>query len=651
MKRLFSFLFASTLCLLSWSQASKLDSLQKIAAQDRLDSSGVEAVLSLMSYYINRDPKRSIKYAERAIQVGDSLGHMNAIAEGLNQIGTIYYRMRFLSRAMEQMIQAAEVNRQSKEYVKLGFNYMMLGMISQDRGMSSESKEYFEKAEDLLSEHGRTRDVFVNRHNQASAFSDDEPEFSERIYRENLALARKDKLGGRFLSATLNNLGNTLKEKGEYKAAEPYYLEALEIKLRDENLFQAATTYANLGNLMIQLDRLDEAEAYLHQAKFMADSTNNYPATMEYLSYFSDLAEKRGQYKEALRFHREFKSIADSIETANREEEVENLLVFFKVEEDRNKIELLEAENEVVQARSRQRETYLLIAMCVGAVLLLLVGGLGYFVFQNRRKNAMLAEKNAFIERQVNQLNDSNKRLAELNHEKDGLLNIVAHDLKAPLSKTLGLVELVGLSGQLNSEQQEVVEMLKRVNADAGKLVADLLSLNALEAGKDEGEKSNFDLGGTLEEVVREFSRAAAQKEITLKVQVSEKAILVHARRDHFVRVMDNLMSNALKFSPKGSFVEVGVSDENGEAVCWVKDKGPGISSEDQAKMFRKFQRLSARPTGGEGSSGLGLSIVKTVVEHMGGRIVVDSTLGEGSTFEVRLPETMRVRHPNELPA
>ena len=112
----------------------------------------------------------------------------------------------------------------------------------------------------------------------------------------------------------------------------------------------------------------------------------------------------------------------------------------------------------------------------------------------------------------------------------------------------------------------------------------------------------------------------------------------VNADRAGTMQVFDNLISNALKFSPPQTTVYVHTYPENGFVLVSVRDEGPGINAEDQKKMFGKFCRLTARPTGGESSNGLGLSIVKRLVDAMGGSIQCQSTPGMGTTFMVRLP-------------
>jgi signal transduction histidine kinase len=145
--------------------------------------------------------------------------------------------------------------------------------------------------------------------------------------------------------------------------------------------------------------------------------------------------------------------------------------------------------------------------------------------------------------------------------------------------------------------------------------------------------------------VVEQLRASAEKKSIALHLKTSRDAVLVQADRNALVQIAENLISNAIKYSPHGKNVVVGVLESdatNGVDTLLrieVKDEGPGISDKDKKKLFGKFVRLSAQPTGGEHSTGLGLSIVKKLVEAMQGRVWCESAQGEGATFVVELPQ------------
>jgi signal transduction histidine kinase len=230
-------------------------------------------------------------------------------------------------------------------------------------------------------------------------------------------------------------------------------------------------------------------------------------------------------------------------------------------------------------------------------------------------------------------------KLTTANAEKDRYLGIAAHDLRNPLSSMRGLSELM-LEAPLEPEQQrEFLETIHRTSHEMLGLVNDLLDVSVIESGKLVLRRKDQDMAKLVQQRIRHLEPQARGKKIGLKVDVDgvREASIDPAR---FSQVIDNLVSNAIKFSPSGTEVQVGLRQEAGGFAFSVKDQGPGIGAEDQKLLFRSFQKLSARPTGGEKSTGLGLAIVKRIVDAHGGRIDVDSTLGAGTRFTVTVPTT-----------
>jgi two-component system, sensor histidine kinase and response regulator len=139
--------------------------------------------------------------------------------------------------------------------------------------------------------------------------------------------------------------------------------------------------------------------------------------------------------------------------------------------------------------------------------------------------------------------------------------------------------------------------------------------------------------------VVGQYQEAARRKQLILHNVLPEENVVVRADPGALSQILGNLLSNAVKFSPPGKEVSIGVRSEGSYVACYVQDQGPGFTEEDKTRMFERYGRLSAQPTGGEPSAGLGLSIVKKLVEAMGGALTCESTAGSGARFTVRLPK------------
>jgi signal transduction histidine kinase len=169
-------------------------------------------------------------------------------------------------------------------------------------------------------------------------------------------------------------------------------------------------------------------------------------------------------------------------------------------------------------------------------------------------------------------------------------------------------------------------------------LITQLLDVNAIEQGRFPLDIEVCDLGAISGRVAAGFASAAEKKQISVYAAGPMMPAWVHADPRAAGRIIENLLSNAIKYSPPGCDIFVRMRNSPDGVVWEVQDQGPGLSEAEQAKLFQKFTRLSARPTAGESSTGLGLSIVKMLAVAMHGSVECKSMLGEGSTFSLRLP-------------
>jgi two-component system, sensor histidine kinase and response regulator len=231
------------------------------------------------------------------------------------------------------------------------------------------------------------------------------------------------------------------------------------------------------------------------------------------------------------------------------------------------------------------------------------------------------------------------RRLVELNEIKNKFLGIAAHDLRNPLVSIRGLCEvmLTGVSGPLTEEQKEYLSIIKTGASGMLTLVNDLLQVSVIESGKLELRVKKDSLAELVRQRVKIFDVFAANKKIVLKHEIEEVGEQL-IDQSKMAQVIDNLLSNALKFSPSGSLVSISLRCDRHSILFSVRDHGPGVAEEQKDKIFSEFQKGNALPTGGESSTGLGLTIAKKIVEAHGGVLTVESKLGMGSVFSFSLP-------------
>jgi signal transduction histidine kinase len=234
------------------------------------------------------------------------------------------------------------------------------------------------------------------------------------------------------------------------------------------------------------------------------------------------------------------------------------------------------------------------------------------------------------------------QELVALNENKNRFLGVAAHDLRNPLGVIIAWSEIVIRqlkSGRFSPEQ--AMQHLERVVSEAermNRLVNDLLDISAIEAGKLNLELSKLQVEVILSDIKQLYSQIAAEKGIELAVEDATELPDVLADRDRIVEVIENLISNAVKFTEPGGKVRVYCKRDGDDVVVNVADSGPGLTSDDLRVVFKRYGRLSARPTAGEPSTGLGLAIVNKIVRQHGGQTWVESEKGKGATFSFSLP-------------
>lgn len=226
--------------------------------------------------------------------------------------------------------------------------------------------------------------------------------------------------------------------------------------------------------------------------------------------------------------------------------------------------------------------------------------------------------------------------LKELDRLKSEFVHTVSHDLRSPLTAILGYMELIERTGPLNESQEEFMRRLQGSVQHMTNLVNDLLDLGRLEAGFDT-RRELVHPENVLKYTLDVYDAQIKKKKIKLTTDISVGLKGIRANPIRIRQMLDNLVGNALKYTPEFGEIQVNMSMQENQIVIRVEDTGPGIPTEEQSRIFEKFYRASNRPQGVEGT-GLGLAIVKSVVDSHQGRVWVESRVGGGSAFVVLLP-------------
>lgn len=488
---------------------------------------------------------------------------------------------------------------------------------------------------------------------------------------------------GSFLSIqqTVNNVGLSYERMGMLDSAVYYYQEALDVINKAYEAYpddthwlldvSTAVVKGNLGGVYLKIGKLDSAEVLLKESiavnedpkydpwdaqytrvklaelYLKADKDALAKETLDHVARVNDTLniykvyvrwnrvmwlywEKTGSLENAYKYLKNYKFSEDSLRSNQ---------INISLSDVDNRVKNIgnEYRMSVLQQTADSRKIYL-IAMGIIAVF---AGVIIFLIIQNLRRSKKhvkeLKSANRHVQEQSEKLKKAMSKLEAATGEKDRILKAVSHDMRSPINSSLALIEILQAQlTDLNEEEQEYFNLMKKSNENALHLTQDLLEAATLN--KDKLQKELADITLVVGERIKLLQYKAAEKNQTIQFVAPKNHISAHVNTDKILRVLGNLVNNAIKFSPVDSIINVKLSSESKYFVLEVKDQGIGIPKEIQDKVFDLFSEAKRFGTSGEQPFGLGLSISKQIVEAHDGEVWFESEDCEGTTFYVRVP-------------
>jgi signal transduction histidine kinase len=228
--------------------------------------------------------------------------------------------------------------------------------------------------------------------------------------------------------------------------------------------------------------------------------------------------------------------------------------------------------------------------------------------------------------------------LNEANEFKKELLGILAHDLRSPINSIIGFSQELKEANFINDESTTYLNYIEIAAKQMNDLMNDLLASALNDATEYELNCTDFELISLIDSIVFSFKKYYESKKQVVQFNPSHSQIIIKADRQKIKEVFENLISNAIKYSEYGKKIVIEAKYEDKYAEISIQDEGQGFTEDDLSKLYLKFQRLSAKPTSYESSTGLGLYIVKKIIDYHDGKIILDTAVNKGSTFKVLLP-------------
>jgi signal transduction histidine kinase len=426
------------------------------------------------------------------------------------------------------------------------------------------------------------------------------------------------------LSSTYNNLGNLYFKEKKFDKALPYFWQNLVKHNNDGDYSGLWVARLNLADIYIEKHQFDSAAKYAQSAMELAQQLESKSKEADTYSILAKLYEYQGKYNKAYEYIKKWYSLDTAILHRDTYKTIAALQERFHAGEREAENKLLSEKIEKETIRTRELT---LVAVGLGVIGILIA--IGFVIKRNAHRR--LQETNDLIIQQ-------NEKLSELNYEKNSLISIVSHDLNTPFAtiQIWGQV-LQNDADRLSPEQQKAMDRILQAGLYGERLIRQILDVEREDIGSHKLQLEKFDLRTFAEEMVDNFKPMADKKNISLHAVTPGKKLFILSDRYLVGRICENLLSNAIKYTPQGRNVWMSIHDEHDHIGIKVRDEGVGIDKEELPYLFSKYSKISSRPTDGEASNGLGLSIVKRIVEEINGRISCESEIGKGSVFTVML--------------
>jgi signal transduction histidine kinase/Tfp pilus assembly protein PilF len=575
------------------------------------------------------DYENALKYLNDSLKISQSINDLDNIASVLSNMGVVYQETGDYPSSLEKYLESMQAyNGLDREFPEVLLNNV--GVVYHKLGDYPEALGYHFRSLTAAQEKENKYDEGFALLNIAMVYSEiTEHDKALNYLTKSLEILRE--LGNKpGESDVLRNIGIAYQGLEDYEKALEFQFKVLKVREEISDLTGKADTLIHIGNIYFQTGKLANAEKYYKDALALSKQVDNkvietlslmhlgkilfknksYSRGFEFLTAALKLAEKRNAKKEMYEIHRalyEGYKLAGDITRALKHHEIS-----------------YEIEKEITDFEADKKLKSLTIQHQIQTA--------------DKERRIAVQEKEIFRLKNV-ELAEINEKLNRLNEEKNIFLGIAAHDLKNPLSGIMSLTGKIQKRGE-ESNQNELIGYTGEIEKAVKKmmwLVTEMLDITAIESGKRNLNFEEFNPAIVLQRVVFDYREKAETKKIEIEY-TAEDNLIINTDKSALRQIIDNLVSNAVKFSPESKKIYVSVSHRDGFIKFGIKDEGPGLTEKDKTKLFGKFTKLSAQPTGGEDSTGLGLSIVKNLTEMLGGSVRCEGKEGEGAAFIVELP-------------
>ena len=572
---------------------------------------------------------KAIEYFLKNLKITEELNDKKAMAKCFNNIGIVHSNQGSFDKANEFYFKSLNIKEKLNDKRGMAECFNNIGVVHRKQGSLDKAIDYYLKSLDIYKELGLKRHMSYVFNNIGIIYSykDDYDKALEYFFK---SLKIKQELSNKSgIADSYTNIGSAYQDKGSYEKALGYYLKSLKIKKEIGDKYGISISYSSIASLNLtladsvalnnnqKLNYLNKAVEYGNKSIELAREIEAMYTETDVAKTLMEAYKKLGNYKKSIEFAEVFISTQNSIFNEEKTKALQEMET--KYETEKKNVEIQELKIKDIKNQNVKKTFQLVIAFLIIISILLI-----FFFRQKQKSNKILNLKNY----QLNKLNETQSRL----------MSIISHDLKAPLSAFFSITS--SLKSKIDTlDSTTIDDYFNRMlnSALAVKLqLENLLVWSITQSTEINVNKNNYDLSILAQKVIIILEEFSKEKSILLISKINEDTEIKTDGRLLSI-VLNNLITNAIKFSDNNSKVEISATKDREKTLISVKDYGCGISKENLKKLFVGQSNMKHANKG----TGLGLIVCKDIVDKLGGKIWAESEEGKGTTFLIEIHETL----------
>lgn len=637
-------LFAGAVC----AQEINVDSLRaKLSHTADSETRELTIINNALAWeYRDIRPDSALFFANRALRLSREHAYPDLEIQAINYIGVAYRNLSNFSKAFEKYLEALKLAEDRKNSEQRGYSLINLGNLYLYQTNFQGAIKYFIQALDqaqALADNRMVAYCFLNLGRSYKGIA--EYGQAELYYKQSIEI--RGELGDEYgMLAAEIDLAETYMLQGNLQQAERYHLSLIDRIGVDSNPRMLAVVYNNISKIYLTRNELDKAKEYAFRAIEITRNVNSRYEEKNVLENLSTIHANAGNYEQAYQTHVRYGEMNQQLFSEENIRRIEQMKGQYEMEQQEAENEFLRRQAELNQEIISRQQIIITLSV-IGIILFVVVAAVSIRAYLVKKKlSSKISKQRDKIKDDKELIEKQSNKLKELDEAKSRFFANVSHDLRSPLSLIIGNLEM------LKEDEGVVLTPGAIKNLDTGYknckrllyLTDEINDLTKLEEGKINLKQEVVRLSSYLEMLTEMFVGTAEYKGVTLVCKHylnKEDAVFIDPRQ--FEKIFYNLVSNAIRHTSKGDKITIETHDAGQSILLNITDTGEGIPSESVAYVFDRFYQSKTNEYRTKEGLGIGLALVKELVELHDGQITVESTLGLGTSFKMVFPKAKNI--------